>query len=549
MQSGWRCRDPAICKAPTKQPVSGTRCAATSGSTTSVRDTAVGGSTSSGAAVSPTSSTCTAPPVLPRQRRCLQRSASSAAPRSPSSCTTTAAGDSTWIRPLPGAPNDAIYPAGTVCAHVQRHHASGSGPARCCTSAAAGRAGRPGTSSMRSLGGTRDALTRPRFAPDLRAPGHCTTRAAAMTGVSASSGMPATAPGRRRVRWGRVLAPLVSLVIVGGVFFYFLPQFASISDVWASIRSMTWLETTTLVLVALWNLATYWFVMVSTMPGLTIPQAAVVTESSTAVANTVPAGGAVGIAMSYGMYASWGFSRSRSSVSLLVAGVWNNFVKLAMPVLALALLAFSGGGASGGRIIAGSLGIAGLVAAITVFALLLRSRNMARRIGLMAGRVGSALIKPLRRPAVQGWELATMKFRDRTLLLLRARWLLITVTTLISHLSLFLVLLLALRHVGVSEQEVSWVEALAVFAFARLLSAVPLTPGGLGVVEVALITGLSAAGGARAQVAAGVLIFRALTYVLPIPVGLATYVFWRRNRSWRRPPNGAPRTSLVPEST
>src|SRR6266550_6130196 len=338
------------------------------------------------------------------------------------------------------------------------------------------------------------------------------------------------------IKLRHVLSALVSIVLVTLIFWKLLPQFASISDIWASIKSMTWLELTTLGLAALWNLCTYWFVMVATMPGLTYPQAAVVTESSTAVSNTVPAGGAVGIAMSYGMYSSWGFSRSRSSVSLLVAGVWNNFVKLAMPVLALALLAFSGGGASGGRIIAGSLGIAGLVAAITVFALLLRSRDMARRIGLTAGRVGTALIRPLRRPPVQGWELATMKFRDRTLLLLRARWLLITVTTLISHLSLFLVLLLALRHVGVSEQEVSWVEALAVFAFARLLSAVPLTPGGLGVVEVALITGLSAAGGARAQVAAGVLIFRALTYVLPIPVGLATYVFWRRNHSWRRPP-------------
>jgi uncharacterized membrane protein YbhN (UPF0104 family) len=76
-----------------------------------------------------------------------------------------------------------------------------------------------------------------------------------------------------------------------------------------------------------------------------------------------------------------------------------------------------------------------------------------------------------------------------------------------------------------------------------------LTPGGLGVIEVALITGLAAAGGPRAEVAAAVLIFRALTYVLPIPVGLATYVFWRRNHSWRRPPNSAPRTSLVPETT
>ena len=38
-------------------------------------------------------------------------------------------------------------------------------------------------------------------------------------------------------------------------------------------------------------------------------------------------------------------------------------------------------------------------------------------------------------------------------------------------------------------------------------------------VELALITGLAAAGGPRAMVAAAVLIFRALTYVLPIPIG------------------------------
>jgi uncharacterized protein (TIRG00374 family) len=229
--------------------------------------------------------------------------------------------------------------------------------------------------------------------------------------------------------------------------------------------------------------------------------------------------------------------------------VWNNFAKLAMPVLAVALLAFSGGGASTSRIIAGTLGIAGLIAAVTIFALLLRSDDMARRIGLAAGRIASLVIKPFRRPPVRGWDRATVKFRGRTLLLLRARWLLITILTVVSHLSLFAVLLLSLRLVGVSDNEVSWVQALAVFAFARLLSAIPLTPGGLGVIEVALITGLAAAGGPRAEVAAAVLIFRALTYVLPIPMGLATYVFWRRNRSWRRPPNSAPRTSLVPETT
>jgi uncharacterized membrane protein YbhN (UPF0104 family) len=101
----------------------------------------------------------------------------------------------------------------------------------------------------------------------------------------------------------------------------------------------------------------------------------------------------------------------------------------------------------------------------------------------------------------------------------------LTFTTVVSHLALWFVLLLALRHVGVSEQEVSWAEVLAVFAFARLLSAAPITPGGLGVVELALIGGLDAAGKStadvppdlfRAQIAGAVLLFRALTYGVQI---------------------------------
>jgi uncharacterized membrane protein YbhN (UPF0104 family) len=369
-----------------------------------------------------------------------------------------------------------------------------------------------------------------------------------MSGATAGAQVGHTAPRRSRIRIRQVVGPLVSLALIVAVFGVFLPQFTSLSSVWATVRSMTFWELATLGVAAVWNLATYWLVMVATMPGLTYRQAAVVTEASTAVANTVPGGGAVGIALSYSMYSSWGFSRSRSSVSLLVAGLWNNFAKLGMPVLALALLAFSGS-PSGGRVIAGLLGVAALTLALLAFGMLLHSDGAARRLGLTAGSVASRLLRLLHRPPVRGWELATTKFRSRTALLLSARWAWITFVTLVSHVSLFVVLLLALRHVGVSERQVSWIEVLAVFAFARLLTAIPITPGGLGVVEVALITSLSAAGGQRSQVAAAVLIFRALTYVLPIPLGLAAYVFWRRNKTWRRPPNGAPRTQLVPEST
>jgi uncharacterized protein (TIRG00374 family) len=81
--------------------------------------------------------------------------------------------------------------------------------------------------------------------------------------------------------------------------------------------------------------------------------------------------------------------------------------------------------------------------------------------------------------------------------------------------------------------DVSWAETQAVFAFARFVTAIPLTPGGVGVVELALIGGLTQTGGADADVVAAVLLFRLLTYVLPIVVGAFTYVYWRRNRSWR----------------
>jgi uncharacterized protein (TIRG00374 family) len=357
------------------------------------------------------------------------------------------------------------------------------------------------------------------------------------------------APAQKQPRplWRRLLGPLLSVGLLGAVFFWFLPQFTSIGDVWASVQSMTWAEVAVLLLAAVWNLATYQFVVVSTMPGMTFRQATVATETTTAVSNTVLGGAAISLGLTYAMNSSWGFSRSRTSVSLLVSGLFNNFAKLGLPVLALALLAFSSP-PSTGRLLAGLAGVAGLALVVVGLWLLLRSQESAARLGRGMGRAASALRRPLGRSPVQGWDRATTKFRDRTALLLRARWHWITLATLVSHVSLFLLLLLALRFVGVDAGQVSWAEVLAVFAFARLLTAIPLTPGGLGVVELALITGLSASGGPRAMVAAAVLVFRALSYVLPIPLGLLTYLVWQRNRSWRRAPNSAPRTELVPET-
>ena len=355
---------------------------------------------------------------------------------------------------------------------------------------------------------------------------------------------PSTAKRRSRAR--TVIQGVVSLVLVV-VIFYFLLKKIDLGQVWSAIASMTWLELTLLGLLAVWNLCTYAFVWMAVTPApqLSFGHAMVMTQSSTAVANTVPGGAAVGIGMTYTMLGSWGYSRSKSTTAVLVSGVWNSFIKLGMPVLALALVALQGS-ATKGRVTAALVGIGGLAAAIVVFALMLRSEEGARRFGLLAGRVASRLLGLVGRPAVRGWELATVKFRNRTVALLERGWAPITVASLVSHLSLYLVLLVALRDVGVSNAQVGWAEVLAVFAFARLATAIPFTPGGIGFVEAVLIAGLTAAGGDRAKVTAAVLVYRALTWALPIVVGVATYLWWRQ-RSIRPepapaggPPGGSP---------
>ncbi|MCP5031967.1 MAG: hypothetical protein GY939_09210 [Actinomycetia bacterium] len=63
-------------------------------------------------------------------------------------------------------------------------------------------------------------------------------------------------------------------------------------------------------------------------------QAFVVNNSPTAVSNTMPGGGALGVAVTYSMYRSWGFDRTAIGLSVVVSGIWNTFVKLGLPVLA-----------------------------------------------------------------------------------------------------------------------------------------------------------------------------------------------------------------------
>jgi uncharacterized membrane protein YbhN (UPF0104 family) len=341
----------------------------------------------------------------------------------------------------------------------------------------------------------------------------------------------------RRKRILRIAQVGFSVAIVVAIFAYAIPKFASYGAVWAVLRTLSWPQLGLLVAATVFNLVTYWLQLMAALPGLTLGQAAVNNQTTTSIANTVPVvGGALSVGVSYGMLGSWGFSLAAITLMTVLTGIWNAFLKLAMPIAAVALLAVTGN-STAALLIPALVGVAILVATVVAFALLMWKKELARRIGAAAGAAWSWLRRLVRKPPVTGWDEAAVRFRRQSNDLVARRWPALTLTTLVSHLGLYLVFLLTTRLVGITPAQVSWVELLGIFSLGRLLTAAPITPGGVGLAEVTYIAGLVLAGGnqIRAQAVAAALLFRLLTYGLQIPLGGFTYIIWQRNKSWRKP--------------
>jgi uncharacterized protein (TIRG00374 family) len=111
-------------------------------------------------------------------------------------------------------------------------------------------------------------------------------------------------------------------------------------------------------------------------------------------------------------------------------------------------------------------------------------------------------------------------FRRDAADLLRRRWHLLVLATYGGSLTVFLLLLLSLRACDVPGSEVSLVEAFAAWSLARLLGSVPITPGGIGVVELGLTGALVGFGGRNTGVVAAVLVYRFLTMAPTLILGL-----------------------------
>lgn len=321
--------------------------------------------------------------------------------------------------------------------------------------------------------------------------------------------------------------------VVVAVFVFFLPRIADYRDVWGVFRELGWEDWLLVAGATLLNLATFPPPWMAALPGLRYRQALVMTQASTALSIVAPAGAAVGMAASYSMLRSWSFARGPVGLAVAVTGMWNQLSNLAFPLVALALLTAAGEEHPALRT-AALAGVVVLAVVLGAFGLALSSAQRARRIGDLAAGLAGRATRLLRTGPVSWGGDSFGRFRAQALGLLERRWHVITAATLLGHLTVFLLLLVCLRAVGVSDSEISGIEAFAAWSLIRILGALPLTPGGLGVVEIGLTGALVAFGAPNVEAVAATLLYRALTVLPTLALGLLAAATWRTHHPGER---------------
>jgi len=334
-------------------------------------------------------------------------------------------------------------------------------------------------------------------------------------------------PGTKKPsKKARYIGGAITILIVVVVFGFFLPKFANFKEISSNLAEMSTLQLMLATLGGILAMVSFWWVNMASLPGLKLGHAAVATQTSYAVANTVPVGGPISLGFTYEILTSYRFAVDKIVLMVGVGGIWNVFGKFIVPVLSIVLLAITG--EAKGFLVPAIIGVIVLTAALGLMFLVLWKESLARALGNFAGKIVSWFLERLHKPPMADLGEKAATFRSTTIGLIRRRWVLLTITAVANQLSFFVVLLICMRGVGITSSQVTAVEAFAAFAFSRLATSIPITPGGVGIAEAAYTGMLISFGASNAEALSAVLIFRFFTYLAPIPIGAFTYVWWRR---------------------
>jgi uncharacterized protein (TIRG00374 family) len=321
--------------------------------------------------------------------------------------------------------------------------------------------------------------------------------------------------------WKTIVKRVLVVVVAGAAIYLVLPELIAVFGAWPRLSTLNpaWFAVALAAEVisftcnfALQRLAlrtTGWFAVVTA--GL----------AGNAVTDSLPGGDAAGAAVQFSMLATAGFDTDTAVGGLTTFSLIGIGGLLALPIFALPAI-LAGAPVSRGLFNTAMLGIAGFVLYAIFGAILLRTDWPLAALGRVAQRVWNWVTRG-RRP-VTGLDQRLLAERDAIRTVLDKKWwqaVLLTAGRLGFD---FGCLLAALRATG-ADPRPSLV--LLAYSTAGIVALLPLTPGGLGIVEASM-SGLLILAGVHATYAfLAVLAYRIASYWLPLLAGPPAYLLFR----------------------
>ena len=257
-----------------------------------------------------------------------------------------------------------------------------------------------------------------------------------------------------------------------------------------------------------------------------------VTVAATAIANSMPAGAVVSSVFAFRQYRRQGADEALAWWTLAAV-----FVTASVTLALVAAVGVAVAGAAGAGLDLVGVTVGVLIGALALGAVFLQRRALVWLV--------SAIVRATRR--LVGWPRGELGDHvDRviarlTVVSLTVRQALSSVAWGVSNWLLDCsCLALSFLAVGVA---VPWKGLLLAYGAGQLAANLPITPGGLGVVEGSLTIALVAFGGAETSTVAAVLLYRILSFWAVLPVGWTTWAAfsWATRRDvTRQAPSVAP---------
>ncbi len=255
--------------------------------------------------------------------------------------------------------------------------------------------------------------------------------------------------------------------------------------------------------------------------GVTMPRARMLalSYSRSAISISLPAGSAISAGYAFRQFRAGGADRTSATTVMVLSGL--------LSLLGLVLLYLTGALTSGVLRVSEAwhthpalTGLACLAAAAVLGSLVRRARHTRR----------PPRGDPLARLSARRPRLASL-LRPLVDAVLRSRavpprhWALALASAAGNWLTDLLCLYAATRAFGL---DLGVAELAGVYLTVQIVRQLPLTPGGIGVIELSLLAGLVSAGAAESPATAAVLAYRLLSCWLIIPVGLLAWLLLRR---------------------